>query len=179
MQTYNYNAMPPVSPVRLSDIGTTDLHHLLGHLGLLFEQINRRIPQLLEYYVAPWQLSVLAWSALNSIREAGGEATLSTIGERIDASPSTMTGIATRLEQTGYVRRSSSTTDRRAIVLTCTDRGNEVLDTITEQFYNDLVHVARDVDAKELEAIVTSFTRITNVLETLAAKQATATSRET
>lgn len=157
---------------RLADIRAVDLHHTFGQLGNLFKEINRRVPQLLEYYVAPWQLSLLAWNALSDIREAGGEATLSAIGERIDASASTMTGIATRLEQAGYVRRSVSATDRRATVLACTDRGNVVLDTIMEQFYGDLIHVARDINARELETIVASFVRITDVLEALEAKQA-------
>ncbi len=53
----------------------------------------------------------------------GGAKSMAAIGQYLGLTPSTMTGLVDRLEDLGFVRRGRSETDRRAIVLSLTRKG--------------------------------------------------------
>jgi DNA-binding MarR family transcriptional regulator len=133
----------------------------------MVEAIHREIPHLLDLHIAPYRLSELAWHALKSIEEFGAGATLTAIGERIEASPSTMTGIANRLEQLGYVERRPSPHDRRAAILTCTERGKEVMDEIDSALLESIERMTEDLGREEIQAITRAFRRILDVTSML------------
>jgi DNA-binding MarR family transcriptional regulator len=139
----------------------------LLHLARLFEQIERSIPELLERYVAPHGLSVLAWQALDKIGPLGENATIGAIGERIMVSPSTMTGIAARLEQAGLVVRRVSERDQRAYVLELTDKGRETVETISVRFFDDLSRALESIDVERLDEMVAAFAEMVEIVQRL------------
>lgn len=148
-----------------SNLTTAQQHTML--LGEMFESIQRRIPQLVESYAAKYNLSLLAWLALKSVEQLGEHATLTAIGDAIQASPSTMTGIASRLEQAGYVHRTPSPTDGRASILQYTDRGKNVCDEIIQQFFGQLTQEIEKLDDDELDNILNTFRKILSLIDHL------------
>ncbi len=67
-----------------------------------------------------------------------GPTPIATVGQRLGVSPSTMTGLADRLEGGGYARRRRHPSDRRATVLELTRKGKRAFDG-EKQFYRRLV----------------------------------------
>ncbi len=159
----------PLPPIRSTLKGwhlTPQQQELLGIVEL-FETVHRQIPQILDLHLAPYNLSDLAWTALKSIEDFGSGATLTAIGERIEASPSTMTGIANRLEQLGYVERHPSPHDRRAAILTYTDRGKEVMDDIAGALLRSIEQATEDLGQEGIATIQNAFIRILEITSKL------------
>ena len=163
--------LPIISPSLLPE-HLSDQQRRLIEIGALFEQMQRDLTALVERYVAPYGLSVLAWHALSKIETLGDRATLSAIGERIMASPSTMTGIAARLERAGLVARQASPRDQRAVILTLTDEGRRIQREIFTRFFEDLSRTAEGFEPDRLEDIIHAFRRILDGLHRLLAEKA-------
>ncbi len=67
-----------------------------------------------------------------------GPAPTIAIGQRLGVSPSTMTGLADRLEEQSYLRRRPHPTDRRATVLELTAKGRRLFKR-EKDFYQRLI----------------------------------------
>ncbi len=67
--------------------------------------------------------------------------TIIAVGQRLGISPSTMTGLADRLEQQGYLARRPHASDRRATVLALTRKGS-ILFRRELDFYRRLIDQA-------------------------------------
>jgi DNA-binding MarR family transcriptional regulator len=67
-----------------------------------------------------------------------GPTTSVAIAQSLGVSPSTMTGLADRLEREGYLRRTPHPTDRRASVLELTGKGKRLFER-EKQFYRRLI----------------------------------------
>lgn len=170
----------PLPPIRSTLKGwqlTPEQQELLGIVEL-FETVHRQIPQILDLHIAPYHLSDLAWTALKSIEDFGSGATLTAIGERIEASPSTMTGIANRLEQLGYVERRPSPRDRRAAILTYTDRGKDVMDEIAGALLQSIERVTEDLGQEGIETIRNAFLRILEITTPLSKQRPSPRAKE-
>lgn len=68
----------------------------------------------------------------------GGSMPLVAVSKMLGVSPSTMTGIADRLEREGYVRRKPHRTDRRASILELTAKGERLFEQ-EKRFYGRLI----------------------------------------
>ena len=147
----------------------------LLRLARLFEQVERSIPDLLERYVAPHGLSLLAWQALDKVGPLGESATLGAIGESIMVSPSTMTGIASRLEQGGFVVRRVSARDQRAYVLELTGKGRETVETISVRFFEDLSRALEPIGVDRLDEMIVAFADIGEIVQGLLREPASST----
>jgi DNA-binding MarR family transcriptional regulator len=66
-----------------------------------------------------------------------GPAPIAAVSQRFGVSPSTMTGLADRLERRGYVRRRPHASDRRVTVLELTAKGERLFTRETD-FYRRL-----------------------------------------
>ncbi len=83
---------------------------------------------------------------------SGGERPIAVVGQQLGLTPSTMTGLVDRLEEQGYVRRQAHPSDRRAILLHLTRKGESAFRREVE-FYRTLVEETLSAlgnDAKQL-----------------------------
>ncbi len=103
-------------------------------------------------------LSMTTLHALLAI-EANGRLTMSRLADILDVAVSNATGIVTRMEERGLVRRQHDETDRRIVFVTVTERGRQVvedrefmraeelrrvLEAMTEQQRTNFVRAMRD-----------------------------------
>jgi DNA-binding MarR family transcriptional regulator len=144
---------------------------------MLFGEMQQELQTLTERYVAPYGLSVMAWHALSKIEVLGDGATLTAIGERIMASPSTMTGIAARLERAGLVVRAVSPRDQRASILSLTDEGRRIQRAIFSRYFSDLSEAVECVDVHLLDDVLRAFQAILAGLHTLLEREPDEASR--
>lgn len=67
-----------------------------------------------------------------------GESSILTVRQRLRLTPSTLTGLADRLERGGYVKRRPHPTDRRTVVLALTPSGKRAF-AAEKAFYRHLI----------------------------------------
>lgn len=82
-----------------------------------------------------------------------GEQPIAAIGQRLGLSPSTMTGLVDRLEEQGYVKRRSHSSDRRVTVLALARKG-DVAFARELHFYRALVDRILDTLGEDAKAVV-------------------------
>jgi DNA-binding MarR family transcriptional regulator len=99
----------------------------------LSAELERRLTALLRATLrsSPRALSRTATSVLAALRDHGPCRVTELAAAEAVAQP-TMTTLIGRLERDGYVRRAADVDDRRAIRVSITDDGRDVLDRSTE-----------------------------------------------
>ena len=132
----------------------------LLELSGLFKHLELLLPGIIERYAAPYGLTVLAFRALSEAELLGGRATLTAIGERIMAPPSSMTGVAARLEQAGFVERHPSPSDRRSAILEPTPEGTQVLATIHQEMMAHMNEALGDISTDDLDVVIRTFNSV-------------------
>lgn len=139
----------------------------LRDFSIAFGRAKEQMNRLLDLYVEPYGLTSLAFTALFTIQSLEDRATLSAVGAAMQTPPSTMTGIATRLERDGLVERSPSPLDRRASILAITPRGEQVLTAFRQDIANDARAIGDTFGRFELDQVVQSFEIIAQACEQL------------
>ena len=79
--------------------------------------------------VAPLGLTAVQAMVLNTLSDDDG-APAGRLGERVQLTSATLTGIIDRLENLGFAERRASKKDRRAVLVCLTGKGREVVDEI-------------------------------------------------
>jgi DNA-binding MarR family transcriptional regulator len=95
---------------------------LASQLRLAVLRLSRRLRQQAVGEITPSQLSALASVAKH------GELSLGTLAALERIAPPSMTRIAARLEERGFVHRRSDETDRRVARVAISDAGQAILD---------------------------------------------------
>jgi DNA-binding MarR family transcriptional regulator len=81
--------------------------------------------------VAPLGLTAVQAMVLNTLSDDDG-VQAGRLGERVQLTSATVTGIIDRLENLGFVERRASEEDRRAVLVCLTGKGRKVVDEIKE-----------------------------------------------
>ncbi|MDZ4850937.1 MAG: MarR family transcriptional regulator [Pirellulaceae bacterium] len=86
-----------------------------------------------ETLFAVWGLTAQQYNVLRLLRAAAPDAvpTLSLIARLVSRAPD-ITRMLDRLEQNGWIERSKSPSDRRAVLVAITDSGSELLSKLTK-----------------------------------------------
>jgi DNA-binding MarR family transcriptional regulator len=79
--------------------------------------------------VAPLGLTAVQAMILNTLADDDG-VPAGRLGERVQLTSATLTGIIDRLENLGFAERRASTKDRRAVLVCLTGKGKEVVDVV-------------------------------------------------
>lgn len=79
--------------------------------------------------VAPLGLTAVQAMVLNTLSDDDGAPT-GHLGERVQLTSATLTGIIDRLENLGFVERRASKKDRRAVLVCLTEKGRRVVGEI-------------------------------------------------
>ena len=139
----------------------------IKRLGNLFDSVESTALVWLEERTARCNMTIHGMSVLKCLAEKG-EGTLTRIGQQIGAPPSSMTGIAARLTESGYVERGPSRVDRRSVVLRITPSGEEALGQLKEQMDLDMDEMVDGISDERLEALTDDIEAMTNKMRLLA-----------
>ena len=139
----------------------------IKRLGDLFDCVDATAVAWLERRAASCDLTLHSMGVLKVLTEKG-ESTLTRIGQQIGVPPSSMTGIAARLTETGYVERGPSSIDRRSVVLRITESGEQTLNQLKETLDHDLEDILGDLSEERLEELVDDIDRVTHRIGLLA-----------
>lgn len=89
--------------------------------------------------------------------EAGGPLSMSRLAEDLALGLPNATGIVTRMEEHGLVRRSGDAADRRRVLVTLTDRGRQLIEEHEFMRRAHLVRVLQAMPAGHPEELIRSF----------------------
>jgi DNA-binding MarR family transcriptional regulator len=79
--------------------------------------------------VAPLGLTAVQAMILNTLGDGDG-VPAGRLGERVQLTSATLTGIVDRLENLGFAERRASTKDRRAVLVCLTGKGKQIVDEV-------------------------------------------------
>lgn len=85
-----------------------------------------------ERRLLPLNLGLTSALILSRLASAGQPQRMSDLAAWVEVEPQSITSLVDRLERVGFVQRGKHPTDRRAIVLTITERGREAAPAIDE-----------------------------------------------
>lgn len=139
----------------------------IKRLGDLFDCVDSTAVAWLERRAASCDLTLHSMGVLRVLAKQG-ETTLTRIGQQIGVPPSSMTGIAARLSETGYVERGPSSIDRRSVVLRITACGEQTLNQLKETLDHDLEDILGGLSEERLEQLVDDIERVTHRIGLLA-----------
>lgn len=139
----------------------------IKRLGNLFDSVESTALVWLEERTARCNMTIHGMSVLKCLADKG-EGTLTRIGQQIGAPPSSMTGIAARLTESGYVERGPSKIDRRSVVLRITESGEEALGQLKDQMDIDMEEIVDGISDERLEALTDDIEVMTNKMRLLA-----------
>lgn len=101
-------------------------HRALDGLQRAEAAVRRRLSADLERE----GISAPGFAVLVLLRDAGGEAELRALRRRLGTSKASATEVVTTLAGRGLVTRARLLSDRRAVAVTATDRGAEIVDRL-------------------------------------------------
>jgi len=94
------------------------------------------------------------------LKENGGSMTQKDLEDYLDLSKSTLSGVLKTMEKNGFVEKAHSETDRRVMVVTLTDEGNEKYSLAMEKFL-DLDRIAfAGLDEEEMAVLAKALEKI-------------------
>jgi DNA-binding MarR family transcriptional regulator len=94
-----------------------------------------------------------------------GPLTLKALAAEIDLSASTLVGIVDRLELKGLVRRQRSTTDRRQVLISATEKGAALASSSPPPLQDRLAAALNSLPESEQSAIAVSLERIVDLMQ--------------
>jgi MarR family transcriptional regulator, 2-MHQ and catechol-resistance regulon repressor len=120
---------------------------------LILMQTSRAIQERIREDMAKNNLSITEFSVLEVLFHKGKQ-TIQQIGTSILISSGSMTYVIDKLEQKNLLKRNACPNDRRAIHVTLTDKGTELMNKVMP-LHEDFVDYAFDsLDSSEQETLV-------------------------
>lgn len=93
------------------------------------------------------------------------QCTVSKLADKMEVAPSAITVMLDRLETHGFVSRSRDKTDRRIVIITLTDDGEEKLDRVLEVRKKIIQHCFSQMDPNELDPFIQSLEKLSSIAQ--------------
>ncbi|MEA2527823.1 MAG: hypothetical protein QOF01_5474 [Thermomicrobiales bacterium] len=129
----------------------SDREELVNKIGRLFQQLTWQGRQRLQRRLEVFGLSAPQYVVLSMVRRLGPGVSMGEVAESLQLPASSMTSITDRLVRLGLVERGTLPTDRRAVVATITEAGEDLIRTVEENQHRDLVGILEDTSDPDLE----------------------------
>lgn len=88
----------------------------------------------------------------------GGHQTVGALAEQLGVDPSNASRLCDRLQRLGLIERERSESDRRAVDVTLTGAGRELLETVRAHRLREVKRILADVPETEFRAMVQALT---------------------
>lgn len=97
--------------------------------------------------------------------------TVSTLAEKLEVSPSSITVMLDRLESHGFVTRVRSTNDRRVVITELTEKGKAKLNHVLGVRKQITQYCLEQVDVKELESFISTLESLASIAQAMKADE--------
>lgn len=134
--------------------------------GLLQAKSYRIIRAHLAKILAAFDLSIPEWTILGQVFEQDG-VRLAELSEILSVEAPLVTTLADQLEKKGHISRSDDPQDRRAKLLTLTQKGKEIVPLIENDASLKIKDLLKDIAIEDLSAYYRVLEFIVNKLSSL------------
>ena len=143
------------------DVNRIRPHAAVDDVLLVLTQVVEQIEVMWERSkdASPAPLSVSQLRVM-FVLEHAERANLRALGEALDAAPSSVSRLCDRLQAVGFLERGLSTTSRREVELTLSDRGRVYLDELRERRREHLRDVVNTLPASARSTLVTGLRQL-------------------
>ncbi len=139
----------------------------LAAVSNIFRAANKARYHLERTVLADHDLSFTAFTVL-WVLWVWGEQEARHLAVEAGISKGTLTGVMTTLERRGYIQRSAHPTDKRLVLVSATDSGDEVMSVLYPKVNGEEAQIAGGLAVEEKWALATSLRTVLRTLETLA-----------
>ena len=94
-----------------------------------------------------------------------GEITFNELSKKIDVSTARTTKLLQKLVAKGYINKRQDENDKRKIIISLTDRGNEIDKSIEKNFYETISDVIDYIGVEDINKFIEIATKISNYLD--------------
>ncbi|WP_180271296.1 MarR family winged helix-turn-helix transcriptional regulator [Fredinandcohnia onubensis] len=126
---------------------------------LILMQTSRALQERIRDDMMKNNLSITEFSVLEVLFHKGKQ-TIQQIGKSILITSGSMTYVIDRLEQKGFLKRSACPDDRRAIHVTLTDAGIEIMNKIMPEHEDFVDRVFDSLNPNEIDTLVDLLKRV-------------------
>ena len=99
-------------------------------------------------------LTAAQYLSMDALQRKGSECSMSELAERIQQSSATMTGIVDRLVEKGWVSRRRSEEDRRAVFVSLTSEGINILNRVAAERHQIVQDTIRKMSPDEINQFI-------------------------
>lgn len=93
------------------------------------------------------------------------EITFNELSKKLDVSTARITKLLQKLVAKGYINKRQDENDKRKIIISLTDRGNEIAKSIEEKFYETISDVIDYIGIDDINKLIEITTKISNYLD--------------
>lgn len=120
-------------------------------MGMRMAMVVRQWRSIIDHAITDTGLTQSSWTVLMQLKELGDNVSVSELAEMQGIELPPLMRTLTLLEQQGYLLRSVSPYDKRIRLLTLTDEGRAVLQTLTQVIEAFQTQVSDGIPADEFE----------------------------
>jgi DNA-binding MarR family transcriptional regulator len=120
----------------------------------LFDSLVMQGNKSLTEKLMQYDLTVAQYLSMEALQHKGEECSMSELAERIHQSSATMTGIVDRLVEKGWVTRRRSEEDRRAVFVSLTPDGQNVLSRVTAERHGLVLNTISKMSPSDVETFI-------------------------
>jgi DNA-binding MarR family transcriptional regulator len=135
---------------RINNSIDNQAHIVEGLLDSLVMLGNKQMTEKLTQY----DLTVAQYLSMEALSNKGSECSMSELADRIQQSSATMTGIIDRLVEKGWVTRRRSEEDRRAVYVSLTSSGQNLLRRVTAERRQIVMETLHKMTADDVEQLI-------------------------
>ncbi|QGQ97477.1 MarR family transcriptional regulator [Paenibacillus psychroresistens] len=137
---------------------------LLIQMQSSLETLSMQIKQEIQQMNEPDNLAGGQFYLLHNLSQKG-TINASEVANMIGITSGAVTGMTDKLVSMGLITRERSETDRRVVLFSITDRGNETIKRIRDRRFKRITELFRQINNSELETTINVFDKITSLLE--------------
>lgn len=138
----------------------------LAAVSNIFRASNKARYHLERTVLADQDLSFTAFTVL-WVLWVWGEQEARHLAEEAGISKGTLTGVMTTLERRLYLKRSAHPTDKRLVLVSCTERGSEIMTVLFPKFNEEEARIASGLSVEEKQALATNLRTLLRTIEGL------------
>lgn len=144
------------NPFGISDVDLEIIHYIFHIKKALENQMNRDVE---TYKLSNSQIELLACATYGDFQ------TSTELAQKLCMSKANLTGLITRLEEKGLIKREISEEDARSKLITVTPRGQKLINEIVPEFMNLFSKILEDIPSKEKQSLEKNLKMILSSLE--------------
>jgi MarR family 2-MHQ and catechol resistance regulon transcriptional repressor len=140
------------------------------HLWVLLWKATKAVEAHARRSVNGTELGLSDFGVLEALLHKG-PLPISALGKKVLLSSGSMTAAVDRLENSGYVKRAATSSDRRACIVHLTEEGSELIRSVFAEHEHDMERVFSLLDASERKTLANLLRKLGHEAESIAAEE--------